>query len=131
MAKQCGCDGSLSIGSTVVGYIDTWSLSINKNDNDITQLGKKWREYMSTIKDWSGSFNATVLDSKEHKGIVEEIITNDDTELDCVFKAGNEVSFSGKVKVTSASISATQGEKTSLSINFQGNGALSFTGMTA
>lgn len=131
MAKQCGCDGSLSIGSTVVGYIDTWSLSINHSDSDITQLGKKWREFMSTIKDWSGSFNATVLDSKEHKGIIEEIITNDDTELECIFKAGNEVSFSGKVKVTSASISATQGEKTSLSINFQGNGALSVEGMTA
>ncbi len=131
MAKQCGCDGSLKIGEKVIGYIDTWSLSVNKGSSDVTSLGKTWREYMSTIKDWSGSFNAVVLDSAEHKGVVEEIITNADTELTCEFKAGNEVSFTGKIKVTSASISATQGEKTSLSVNFQGNGALSVTGMTA
>ncbi len=131
MAKQSGCDGSVSIGTKVIGYVDSWNATINKGSSDITALGKKWREYMSTIKDWSGSFNVTVLDSTEHKNIIDEIIIKEDTELDIVLKAGADVSYSGKVKVTSVSITATQGEKTTLSVNFQGNGACSVTGMTA
>lgn len=131
MAKQSGCDGSFSIESKAVGYIDSFNLTIDHDSAEITPLGVNWKEYMSTIKGWSGSANAVVIDSSEHKALIDDLITGTDTELECTFKIGKEVSFVGKIKVTSAGINATKGEKTSLSINFQGTGALTVTGMTA
>ncbi len=130
MAKQIGCDGALMVGEKTVGYIDSWSLTFDKSTSDVTGLGKAWREFISTIKSWNGSANATVLESSEHKTLIEDLITGSDTELTVKFKAGADVSFSGKVKVTSASVNATQGEKTSISFNFQGTGALSVEGLT-
>lgn len=131
MAYQIGCDGSFSVGNKEVGYIDSFSLTIDKASSDVTGLGKGWREYLSTIKSWNGSANGVVLDSVEHKELIEDLITGTDTTLSCIFKTGSDVSFKGSVKVTSASISATQGEKTSISFNFQGTGALTVTGLSA
>lgn len=131
MAKQIGCDGSLKIGEATIGYIDTFSLSFDKATADVTGLGKAWREYISTVKSWSGSANATVLESSEHKELIEDLLTGADTTLTATFKVGADVSFTGSIKLTSASVSATQGDKTSISFNFQGTGALSVTGLTA
>lgn len=130
MGKQIGCDGALMIGEKTVAYIDSWSLTFDKSTSDVTGLGKAWREFISTIKSWNGSANATVMDSSEHKDLIEDLITGGDTELSVTFKCGADVSFTGKVKVTSGSVSASQGEKTSISFNFQGTGALSVTGLT-
>lgn len=130
MGKQIGCDGALMVGEKTVGYIDSWSLTFDKSTSDVTSLGKAWREFISTVKSWNGSANATVLESSEHKALIEDLITGADTDLSVTFKAGADVSFTGKVKVTSASVNATQGDKTSVSFNFQGTGALSVTGLT-
>ncbi len=130
MAVQIGCDGSLSIGTTAIGYIDSWSLTTDHSTSEVTALGDKWKAFIATVKSWNGSANATVLDSTEHKTLIDDLISGADTTLDAVFKAGKEVSFSGKIYVTSASVSATQGDKTSVSFNFQGTGALSVSGMT-
>lgn len=118
---QKGCDGALTIDTKEVGLVDSFSLSLNFNTEEITAIGEDWASYIQCLKDWSGSFSAT-FDTDEHADAVDAILLGTGKDYTGTFKCGANYTITGNIKITSASINVQKGSKTSLSINFQGNG---------
>ena len=122
-----GFDGELKIGSTVIGYIDTWSLSITQGTAEVSQIGTRAKAFIPTSTEWSGSLSGTfAYGDTEQKALVDALVgTTVTAPLDAVFlKAGAEGHFTGKIIPSGASINAAHGDKISISFNFQGTGAL-------
>lgn len=124
---QKGCDGKVMLSAKKVGQVDSWNLSVDVTTADTTALGDQWEDCEAVKKAWSGSMSA-IFDNKSHKALIDNILGGN-AKLDVELFAGKEVSFSGKIQCTNAAVNATQGDKTSLSINFKGCGALSSTGL--
>ena len=123
---QKGCDGKVMVGRKAVGLVDSWNATIDVTAADITALGEQWENSEAVKKAWSGSISAT-LDNQKHKALIDNILGLN-AKLDVELFAGKEVSLSGSIMLTSASVNAVQGDKTSISINFKGCGAVSTTG---
>lgn len=123
---QKGCDGKVMVGEKTVGLVDSWNATIDVTAADITALGEQWENSEAVKKAWSGSISAT-LDNQQHKALIDNILGLN-TKLNVELFAGKEVSLSGAIMLTSASINAVQGDKTSISFNFKGCGAVSITG---
>ena len=123
---QKGCDGKVMVGGKAVGLVDSWNATIDVTAADITALGEMWENSEAVKKAWSGSISAT-LDNQKHKDLIDNILGLS-AKLDVELFAGKEVSLSGNIMLTSASINAVQGDKTSISFNFKGCGAVSATG---
>ena len=123
---QKGCDGKVMVGGKAVGLVDSWNATIDVTAADITALGEQWENSEAVKKAWSGSISAT-LDNQKHKALIDNILGLG-AKLDVELFAGKEVSLSGSIMLTSASINAVQGDKTSISFNFKGWGAVSTTG---
>ena len=123
---QKGCDGKVMVGGKAVGLVDSWNATIDVTAADITALGEQWENSEAVKKAWSGSISAT-LDNQKHKALIDNILGLS-AKLDVELFAGKEVSLSGSIMLTSASINAVQGDKTSISFNFKGCGAVSATG---
>ena len=123
---QKGCDGKVMVGGKAVGLVDSWNATIDVTAADITALGEQWENSEAVKKAWSGSISAT-LDNQKHKALIDNILGLN-AKLDVELFAGKEVSLSGSIMLTSASVNAVQGDKTSISINFKGCGAVSTTG---
>ena len=123
---QKGCDGKVMVGGKAVGLVDSWNATIDVTAADITALGEQWENSEAVKKAWSGSITAT-LDNQKHKALIDNILGLN-AKLDVELFAGKEVSLSGSIMLTSASVNAVQGDKTSISINFKGCGAVSTTG---
>ena len=123
---QKGCDGKVMVGGKAVGLVDSWNATIDVTAADITALGEQWENSEAVKKAWSGSISAT-LDNQKHKALIDNILGLS-AKLDVELFAGKEVSLSGSIMLTSASINAVQGDKTSISFNFEGCGAVSTTG---
>ena len=123
---QKGCDGKVMLGGKAVGLVDSWNATIDVTAADITALGEQWENSEAVKKAWSGSISAT-LDNQKHKALIDNILGLN-AKLDVELFAGKEVSLSGSIMLTSASVNAVQGDKTSISINFKGCGAVSTTG---
>ena len=123
---QKGCDGKVMVGGKAVGLVDSWNATIDVTAADITALGEQWENSEAVKKAWSGSISAT-LDNQKHKALIDNILGLS-AKLDVELFAGKEVSLSGSIMLTSASVNAVQGDKTSISINFKGCGAVSTTG---
>lgn len=123
---QKGCDGKVMVGGKEVGLVDSWSATVDVTAADITALGEMWENSEAVKKAWSGSISAT-LDNQKHKDLIDNILGLS-AKLDVELFAGKEVSLSGAIMLTGASINAVQGDKTSISFNFKGCGAVSTTG---
>ena len=123
---QKGCDGKVMVGGKAVGLVDSWNATIDVTAADITALGEQWENSEAVKKAWSGSISAT-LDNQKHKALIDNILGLS-AKLDVELFAGKEVSLSGSIMLTSASINAVQGDKTSISFIFKGCGAVSTTG---
>lgn len=123
---QKGCDGSLKLGTKEVGLIDNFSLNINFENAEITAVGVDWKQWDSVGKDWSGSFSAT-FDAAEHKDALDAIVSGTGADIVAVFKCGANVTISGNIKLNSSSINVSKGSLTSISFNFNGNGAPTIT----
>ena len=115
---QKGCDGKVMVGGTAVGLVDSWSANVDVTAADITALGEIWENSEAVKKAWNGSISAT-LDNQKHKALIDNILGLS-AKLDVELFAGKEVSLSGAIMLTGASINAVQGDKTSISFNFKG-----------
>lgn len=125
MAVMAGKDGLIKAGTQTIGYIDNFSLNVNLNSAETSQLGKQWREYISTCSDWSGSISGT-LDYADvgQKELIDELLTPTGAALTGEFKVGPTLTLEGDFYITSVSITGSFADKVAVSINFQGTGTL-------
>ena len=130
MGAIAGKDGSVKIGTTAVGYLDNFTLTINGGTAECSALGSANKAFIPTQVDWSGSASGSLDPSDAEQ---EALLTqfSGATDLDVValeLSAGKK--FSGNALVTSISIGNAVGDKVTFSFNFQGTGALTLAAIT-
>lgn len=122
---MAGKNGAIKLGENQVGYIDNFSINVNQGSAEVSQIGKTWREYISTCMDWSGSISGTLdYGDPAQKAVVDELASPTDTPVSCEFKVGPDLTYEGDIIITSMSITGSFADKVAVSINFQGTDAL-------
>ena len=129
MGRTAGKDGEIKIGGKKIGYIDNFSLAINVTTSETNGLGKEWKEHIETGRDWSGSLSGTLDYSDEaQKAAIDAVLTHQTTKLSGAFKVSDDLAYNGSFTITSLSITGSWGDKIAVSMNFEGDGALTKAG---
>ena len=129
MGRTAGKDGEIKLGTNKIGYIDNFSIAINVTTSETNGLGKEWKEHIETGRDWSGSLSGT-LDYSDagQKAAIDAVLTHQTVKLSGAFKVSDDLTYNGSFTVTSLSITGSWGDKIAVSINFEGDGALTKAG---
>ena len=117
MAVITGKDGSVSVGTTNVTQISSWSISIEADTLEYTSFDSGgWKDMMGSLKSWSGSCEgfAGGNDSK---------LLAVGTEVQLVLVEGTGgTTYTGNAIVTSKSVDASTAELVTVSFDFTGSG---------
>ena len=120
-------------GTNVIAFCTDFSLEINKEPVDITNLSLSgWKQYLVDLKEWKVSFSGlvtrgTVVGSQVGYEQLMTSLLGTDTTLTCAVKStgtGDQY-VTGSAFLISLKQSGTVGDKVSYSGEFQGTGALS------
>jgi len=60
MAVNKGKDGGFYVGSTLVTFMDTWSLNRGIGVEETTSFGSDWETRVATVKKWNASFGGSL-----------------------------------------------------------------------
>ncbi|MDA8212161.1 MAG: phage tail tube protein [Clostridia bacterium] len=126
-----GKSGSLYVGATPakVAEISGWSLDLGGDNIDTTNFDSNgWKEYLAGLKEWSGSAegNFKFTDTTGQKAIYDAWAAG--TSLSAEFRLGTtSPKFSGAIFVSSVGIEDPVDDKITVTFDFQGSGALTYT----
>lgn len=126
-----GKGGKLAIGASdpikVVG-IKSWSLDLSLDTLETTELGSDWKTYISGLKEWTascdGDYDVQTVDSIQNT--LQEAYLNG-TEVEASFFVDDTHSYAGKAIISSLSVEDPVDDVVNISIEFTGNGAVSFS----
>lgn len=128
MAVRTGSNGQLRWRGAVVARVRSWSLNINKDALETTQLGAYDRTYVSGLRGVTGS--ADVMYDPEQASattLFNDLLDNAAEPLsnvEFVLDSGSENQISASAVLTSASASVQVGSVTACTVNFQISGPL-------
>lgn len=127
MAVMAGKDGVISIGSAAIGYIDTWNLTLNRGTAEVSSIGRDYKEFIGTVKDFSGSASGSFdYGDTQQKSLVDSLLTGGSAAaVTMTLVANSALTFSVSVILTSVALGAAHGDKITVSFNFQGTGDIS------
>lgn len=122
MSVLAGKDGYIHLGSNRIGYIDTYSLSIEQGTAETSEFEDQWRKFIGTGKGWSGSFSGTFDygDTNGQKAIVDDLIANGGT-VSLEFKTSLGLVLVGGAEISNATVGGSHSDKITVSFNFQGS----------
>jgi predicted secreted protein len=122
-----GYAGSAKSGANAIN-ITGWTLDISVDMLESHSMGDAWKEFIAGLKEWSGSLEGDYAVPSD---------TNGQAAVQTAFFAGNTVSlslyvdathyYSGTALISSMSVGAQVDDKISISFDFQGSGALTYT----
>ena len=126
-----GKSGKLAIGTenpvTVVG-IKNWSIDLSLDTLETTALGEDWKNYIAGLKEWTasaeGDFN--IHTDQTGQAALQTAFLNG-TDVDAQFYVDSTHYDGGKAIINSLSIEDPVDDVVSISIEFTGNGVISFT----
>lgn len=114
-----------------VGFSSDWSISAKVDKADSSSLGDSWKSYLAGMADWSGSMKCHfVMGDAAQKAIHDSLISaTPGTILTDVFFLVDRTTvanqYSGNIIIDQVQVQAAIGGIVTLSMNFQGTGALS------
>ena len=124
-----------------VATVTQWTMTINKATAEKTTLGDQARSFAGGMLDYSGSMTAQyeaedTLAARKAKRVFNSVNTpydngNGEVELyvsDATVSDADR-KITGKILVTSATVGNTLGNIVEFSMNFQGNGLMTFSGL--
>lgn len=120
-----GKDGKFTFGAEAVAYLDNWNLTINAGTAEGGSLGSDWKEFIGTVKDYSGSVSGSLDKSDPGQvAMLTQMTSGDNVETEAEFSVATDMSFTGQVLLTSVQIGVERTGKVSFSANVQGTGEL-------
>ena len=124
MANHVGSEGTVKVGTNTVAEIKSWSLDIQGEVIEDTELNDAWKTHKPGIKSWSGSvechWDETDLLGQGAMVVGNEVTLNLYPEGDVL---GDQY-YSGLAIFTGKSMGGENGGIVSASFNFTGNGIL-------
>lgn len=131
MAAIMGKDGSFRVGANVVGSIDAFTLDMNIGSAEVTQMSTEtntFRNYIQTIKDWSGTASGTLDLADAQQLALEGVATTAALASSTMrFYTGGASYWAGTALLTGMTVNSQVADKVSVSFAFQGTSALAYT----
>lgn len=123
MSVLAGKDGAVYLGTNKIGYLDTYSLSIEQGTVETSEFDDQWKKFIGTAKGWSGSFSGTFDygDTNGQKSIMDDLIGNGG-DVTLALKTSMGLVLVGDAQISNASVGGSHGDKITVSFNFQGTG---------
>lgn len=122
-----GLTARVMLNNTLIGYINNVELSLEKDIAEILQFGAQYKEKLPTTKNWTASADGTAAfaaGESQHK-LYQAYESGEFVTL--TIKLDEGVYFEGNALISSLSISGSPDDALSLSAEFEGSGAVSFT----
>lgn len=116
----------LSSSGKVVG-IKNWSLELSLDTLETTALGDDWKKYISGLKEWTASSEGDYgvpTDTAGQQALQTAFLDGDVVTLKLYVDDKNY--YTGEAFISSLSIEDPVDDVVSISIEFTGNGALTF-----
>lgn len=127
MGAMAGHDGLFKIGTEAIAYIDNFNLTLNNGTAETSKLGERFKRFIATVTDWSGSLSGTLdtSDTKQ-KQMLEALCGANaaSTQFAVVLVVSPDTQLTGTMIVSSVAIGVSHGDKVTVSFNFQGTGPL-------
>lgn len=123
-----GKGGSVKIGTNVVAEIKSWSLDIGADNLDKTALGDAWKSFIQGLKEWSATAEGNWVintDTNGQKAIQDAYLAGNTVTLNLYVNATNY--YSGTALISGISVETGVEDLVTVSFEFQGSGALSYT----
>lgn len=121
-----GLTALIKINGVRIGYLNSIELSLDKDIIEILQFGAQYREKVPAIKSWTASSEGTVAfaaGESQHK-LYQAYESGELVELEIMLD--DVTNFTGKALVSSLSISGAPDDALSISVEFEGSGAVIF-----
>lgn len=122
-----GLTARVQLNGVTIGYLNSVELNIEKDIAEILQFGAQYKEKLPTIKNWTASSEGTVAfaaGESQHK-LYQAFESGEFVTL--TIKLDEGVFFEGSALVKSLSISGSPDDALSISVEFEGSGAVLFT----
>lgn len=122
-----GLTASVKLGAVVLGYISGFDLDLEKEIIEILAFGMQYKEKIPAIKDWSASIDGTfaMTTGGSQKTLYDAF--EDGTSLEFGVFLDETTYFVGSGYVSNLKISSAPDDKTTLSADVEGSGALLLT----
>lgn len=122
-----GLTARVQLNGVTVGYINSLELNLEKDIAEVLQFGAQYKEKLPTIKNWTASSEGTVAfaaGESQHK-LYQAFESGEFVTL--TVKLDEGVYFEGQALISSLSISGAPDDALSISVEFEGSGAILFT----
>ena len=122
-----GLTARVQLNGVTIGYINSLELSLEKDIAEVLQFGAQYKEKLPTIKNWTASSEGTVAfaaGESQHK-LYQAFESGEFVIL--TIKLDEGVYFEGSALISTLSISGSPDDALSISVEFEGSGAILFT----
>lgn len=122
-----GLTARVQLNGVTIGYLNSLELSLEKDIAEVLQFGAQYKEKLPTIKNWTASSEGTVAfasGESQHK-LYQAFESGEFVTL--TIKLDEGVYFEGQALISTLSISGAPDDALSISVEFEGSGAILFT----
>lgn len=122
-----GLTARIKINNTLIGYLNSVDLTMDKDIAEIVQFGAEYKEKVPGIKNWTASAEGSVAfasGESQHK-LYQAYVSGELVTL--TIQLDEVTYFEGKALVSSLNISGAPDDAMSLSAEFEGSGGITLT----
>jgi len=128
MATFRGSNGEVQIDSTAIGELQSWQVDVSRPYLRDDAIGDAARTGTLDMPEWSGEIQLNIdLGDAQQKALLDVLVANTDpptTTFNGIVESTGPKEVSGNIVPTNASIAAEKGSLVTMSIQFNGEGAL-------
>lgn len=122
-----GLTASVKINNSIIGYMSGIDLTLEKSIIEVLQFGATYQEKVPAIKNWTATADGTVAFTAggSQKKLYDAFESGELVTLGIFLSS--TVYFEGDAYVSNLNITGAPDDKMSISCDFEGNGAVTFT----